>query len=389
MIFFPLNPQYTFRSVPHRIEKVTEILSNYLVNKGYTISILSFIQNPSAFNKRAEIHYYQMPEQQYKSEKNNKYITELLVKEMYDIIIMQDSYAPIENYILNNKSRIKTKLIIVEHNTPNCGWLQFKYNLKTKKKIKDWLLAPYHYWYMSSHTTQRIQKLYSQCDRYVLLSSKYIPIIKKVGNLPNFEKGYCINNPLTIPPNSTYNSNKNKEILFIGRFTQQKGINMLLKIWKNISKKHLDWNLILVGGGELEPYIKKYIKKNQLNNISLEPFTKDPSIYYKRASILCLPSIFEGWGLVLTESMNYSCIPIAFHSFEAITEIINDQINGFIVPCFKTKSYQEKLEFLIMNTSIRKKMSIEAFKKSQKFDIKNIGYQWEKLFKIVVNEQTK
>mgnify|MGYP001190213336 FL=1 len=371
------------------IEKVTEILSNYLVNKGYTISILSFIQNPSAFNKRAEIHYYQMPEQQYKSEKNNKYITELLVKEMYDIIIMQDSYAPIENYILNNKSRIKTKLIIVEHNTPNCGWLQFKYNLKTKKKIKDWLLAPYHYWYMSSHTTQRIQKLYSQCDRYVLLSSKYIPIIKKVGNLPNFEKGYCINNPLTIPPNSTYNSNKNKEILFIGRFTQQKGINMLLKIWKNISKKHLDWNLILVGGGELEPYIKKYIKKNQLNNISLEPFTKDPSIYYKRASILCLPSIFEGWGLVLTESMNYSCIPIAFHSFEAITEIINDQINGFIVPCFKTKSYQEKLEFLIMNTSIRKKMSIEAFKKSQKFDIKNIGYQWEKLFKIVVNEQTK
>lgn len=164
---------------------------------------------------------------------------------------------------------------------------------------------------------------------------------------------------------------------------------MLLKIWKNISKKHLDWNLILVGGGELEPYIKKYIKKNQLNNISLEPFTKDPSIYYKRASILCLPSIFEGWGLVLTESMNYSCIPIAFHSFEAITEIINDQINGFIVPCFKTKSYQEKLEFLIMNTSIRKKMSIEAFKKSQKFDIKNIGYQWEKLFKIVVNEQTK
>lgn len=375
--------------MPHRIEKVTEILSNYLVNKGYTISILSFIQNPSAFNKRAEIHYYQMPEQQYKSEKNNKYITELLVKEMYDIIIMQDSYAPIENYILNNKSRIKTKLIIVEHNTPNCGWLQFKYNLKTKKKIKDWLLAPYHYWYMSSHTTQRIQKLYSQCDRYVLLSSKYIPIIKKVGNLPNFEKGYCINNPLTIPPNSTYNSNKNKEILFIGRFTQQKGINMLLKIWKNISKKHLDWNLILVGGGELEPYIKKYIKKNQLNNISLEPFTKDPSIYYKRASILCLPSIFEGWGLVLTESMNYSCIPIAFHSFEAITEIINDQINGFIVPCFKTKSYQEKLEFLIMNTSIRKKMSIEAFKKSQKFDIKNIGYQWEKLFKIVVNEQTK
>lgn len=368
------------------IEKVTEVLSNYLVNKGHTISILSFIQNPSAFNKQPGVHYYQMPEQQYISENNNKYITELLVKEMYDIIIMQDSYAPIENYILDNKSRIKAKLIIVEHNTPDCGWLQFKYNLKTSKKIKDWLLAPYHYWYMSSHTTQRIQKLYSQCDRYVLLSSKYIPIIKKIGNISNFDKGYYINNPLTIEANSSYKLNKKKEVLFIGRFTQQKGINMLLKIWKNISKKHSDWNLILVGGGELEPDIKKYIKKNKINNISIEPFTKDPSIYYNRASIFCLPSIFEGWGLVLTESMNYSCIPIAFNSFKAISEIINDKVNGYIIPCFKTKIFQENLEYLMLNTSIREKMAIEAFKKSQKFAIQNIGYQWEELLKTILNE---
>lgn len=368
------------------IEKVTEILSRYLVEKHYNISILSFIQNPLAFNIQKGIHYYQMPEQQLVSEKNNKYITQLLYREQYDIIIIQDSYAPIENYILDNMSKIKAKLIIAEHNTPNCRWLQFKYHLRTSKKLKDWLLAPYHYWNMSTRTIKRIQKLYNQCDRYVLLSSKYIPIIKNISNITNFDKGCYINNPLTIETNSTYQLNKKKEVLFIGRFTKQKGINMLLKIWKNISKKYSDWSLTLVGGGELEIYIKEYIKENQINNISIEPFTKDPSIYYNRASIFCLTSIFEGWGLVLTESMNYSCVPIAFNSYEAVNEIINDKVNGYIIPCFKLKIFQEKLEYLMQNTSIREKMAIEAFKKSQEFTIQNIGCQWEKLFKTVLNE---
>lgn len=84
--------------------------------------------------------------------------------------------------------------------------------------------------------------------------------------------------------------------------------------------------------------------------------------------------------------MNYSCIPIAFNSFKAISEIINDKVNGYIIPCFKTKIFQENLEFLMLNTSIREKMAIEAFKKSQKFAIQNIGYQWEELLKKILNE---
>lgn len=51
---------------------------------------------------------------------------------------------------------------------------------------------------------------------------------------------------------------------------------------------------------------------------------QDPESFYRDASILCLTSDFEGWGMVLTEAMTFGAVPVAFNSYAAITDIIDD-----------------------------------------------------------------
>lgn len=364
------------------IEKVTEILTQYLEEKGHQISILSYIQNPTAFHYNSRISYYQMPNPDFKSNKNYLFMNRFLKEQQFDIIILQDSYAPIENVLFANITNINSKIIIAEHNTPNSGWDIFKYiHTHTKLSFKNKLLTPYHYWNMYFRTKNRYKKLYRKADKYVLLSNKFIPIFKKRSGITNLHKCYSINNPITIPIPPQRTILKQKEILFVGRFTPQKGIDMLMDIWKELSFKYPEWTLKLVGGGELESYIIEYIKNNQIQNIKLEGFQKDTSLYYQNASILCLTSIFEGWGLVLTEAMSRGCIPIAFQSFESITDIIDNNLNGFLVPPFDIEIFITKIKQIIDNPKLRIEISHNAISKSKKFTIENIGNKWEQLFK--------
>lgn len=362
------------------IEKVTEIVADYLSEKGHQISILSYIRNPTIKVNNPNITYYVMPEQTFVSRKNTEYIYSLFVKENFDITIFQDSYAPIETPLFSAIQTYPTKLIIVEHNTPNCGWKIFWYNvLHFSLPIKNFILLPYSDWYMSHFTKKRHKYLYENADRYILLSQRFIPILSNIIKIKNPSKCHIINNPITIKTENNYNLNKKKQLLFVGRFTYQKGINLLLKIWKSIYSQYPDWSLILVGGGKLEKYIKSYIAQYNLENIRIEGFQENTGPYYAESRILCMTSIFEGWGLVLTEAMSLGCVPIAFDSFEAVYDIIDDSKNGFIIPHFNLKYYINKLQLIMENEDLYNNLSKNAIIKSKRFTIDNIGKQWERL----------
>ena len=54
--------------------------------------------------------------------------------------------------------------------------------------------------------------------------------------------------------------------------------------------------------------------------------------YYNEASIFMMTSSFEGWGLTLTEAQQYGCVPLAFHSFASLTDIITDKSQWVCYP---------------------------------------------------------
>ena len=88
----------------------------------------------------------------------------------------------------------------------------------------------------------------------------------------------------------------------------------------------------------------------------------------------------EGFGMTLTEAQQNGVVPMAFGSFGAVYDIIEDGKSGFIIPAFDETQYASKLQLLINDYTLRKTMAHNAVESSKKFHIDNIGQKWQELF---------
>lgn len=223
--------------------------------------------------------------------------------------------------------------------------------------------------------------MYSLADKYVVLANAYKnTVLQLTGVKDKVQKLVTINNPITIEaPNQIDLDAKKKEVLFVGRLTGQKGVDYLLDIWKIFSKQEKSWTLRIVGDGPMKPEMEARIKREQIPNVVFEGNQKNVARYYKQSPILCLTSRFEGWPLVIAEGLLYGNVVIAFNSFGAIHDIIDNGNNGFIIDAFDCKAYAQKLLLLAKDTVLRKSIAETAIKSADRFNMKNIVSQWKSI----------
>ncbi|HEY9647162.1 MAG TPA: glycosyltransferase family 4 protein [Chroococcidiopsis sp.] len=135
-------------------------------------------------------------------------------------------------------------------------------------------------------------------------------------------------------------SDRQFRALFVGRVGPRKGVHYLLPAWQRLALP--DAELLLVGinefpAGWLAPYD---------HNLRYCPSVPHASLngYYSAASVLVLPSLMEGFGLVLLEAM--ACgIPVITTPNTAGPDILTDGVDGFIVPIRTEEQLAEKLEW--------------------------------------------
>ncbi|MDH8702179.1 glycosyltransferase involved in cell wall biosynthesis [Dysgonomonadaceae bacterium PH5-43] len=125
-------------------------------------------------------------------------------------------------------------------------------------------------------------------------------------------------------------------------------------------------------------YLKRIVKR--INNVKFLGF-QDPMPFYQSASVLCMTSNYEGWGMVLTESMQFGVVPIAFNSSGAFIDIINNEKNGILISPFNMAQYKKQLCNLLDNNSLRLEMSMNAQEDIKKYSVKNIVDSWEIILK--------
>lgn len=359
------------------IERVTATLANYLSNQGISVDILSVRYNDKInYKLNKQINIYHLPDSINLVSNNNIHFLQTLIENnSYTTIIFQDSYEAIE--VLLHKISIKSvKLIIAEHNDPMSGFKLYTFKIKNRKlSLWEWIKMPLTLYYLTYKTRQRYRELYKYCNKYILLSPSFIKGFKMISGLNTLNKLSTINNPLTIT-RPTSIPQKDKIIIFAGRLTSQKGIGLLLDIWKLVQPRNPEWTLKIAGDGELYSIIKNRITKEKISNIKLLGYVSNMESLYKNASIFTMTSIYEGWGLVLTEAMSYGCIPIAFHSFASVNDIIKNNINGILVKPYNKKDYAHCLDSLLKNEDKLRILSNNAYQYSTIFNINNIGKQW-------------
>lgn len=172
-----------------------------------------------------------------------------------------------------------------------------------------------------------------------------------------------------------------KILLSAGRLVNEKGFDILVEVGRKIFNKHEDWKWVILGEGNDREYIQNKIEEYSLEkNIILKGNVTNISDYYQKASIFVLTSRYEGFGLVLTEAKAFSLPCVSFDIDSGPSEIILDDVNGFLVKPFDLEEMAKKINFLIENPSLRKQQSERSLKDTDKFDKNNIVKKWNELF---------
>lgn len=232
------------------------------------------------------------------------------------------------------------------------------------------------------NTAKTYYRIIESSDRYVFLSGRFLPRVRRLMPAIDGEKLFAVNNPNTFVIDAYRDEEKENVVLFVGRLSNShKNVTGFLDVWKKFHKEHPHWRAEIVGTGEDEEYIKSYARRHRIRNLSFEGPQQDVASYYKKSKILCLTSSYEGWGMVLTEAMAYSCVPVAFDSYESIHDIIEDGKTGILIKAFDTSAMAKGMKRLASNEELRKKIASMSRESVKRFKVEKIADEWETLLK--------
>lgn len=367
------------------VEKVSTILANEFIKRGYGVSIISFEQpfpELALLELNPTIKLFKLKKPVYTRD-NVQVLTDIILKNKIDILINQWA-VPFYVSMLCHQAVKKSncKLITVHHNLPDTNARIKDIEIKIEKKIGNPYINKIKLGIVKFISRCSLRYTYRQSTRFIVLSPSFIDLTYKFIFHPYNQKIIAIPNPLTIPsPPNDEHFLKKKEIICVGRIEyNQKRTFRVIEIWKNLEPIFPDWSLKIVGDGPDRENLEQLIQEYNLKHVEITGFV-NPITYYRNASLLILTSEYEGFGLVIVEGMSYQVVPIIYGSYSAVYDIIDSEKDGFISnPPFSAISMTKILRELMTNQNKRNIMAINAQQKAQKFTLSTIVDQWEKLF---------
>lgn len=226
-------------------------------------------------------------------------------------------------------------------------------------------------------------------DAFITLTEKQRKdIIKEFGDHQNT---YVIPNFVLNHKELSLSKDPNKISMFI-RFSPEKNVEDAIKAFKLVVNKKKNATLDIfgrVGSVRGEHYefkkIQKLIKKLHLeNNVFLKGFTDEIDIEMSTSIATLLTSKFEGFGMVILESMLNSTPVISYDINYGPSDLIDHNNDGFLVEPYNIEQLSKYIIELLEDTEKAKKMGLIARKKVlKKYTEDSIIPQWENLFDIV------
>jgi glycosyltransferase involved in cell wall biosynthesis len=172
--------------------------------------------------------------------------------------------------------------------------------------------------------------------------------------------------------------------LFIGRLVGDKGINELVSAFEQLSNKLPKVKLLLVGPQEpiLDPLAKSTIKAIDQNpSIISTGYQQDVRPFLKMAQVFVFPSYREGFPNVVLQAGAMG-VPCIVSDINGCNEIIEDEVNGFVVPPKQVQPLTKKMQSLYedaekRNTFIQRTQTLIAtnFERAQYWKLLLAEYQ--------------
>jgi len=195
-------------------------------------------------------------------------------------------------------------------------------------------------------------------------------------------KTVVIPNPVFAPEadRGSGESGGRKILLAAGRLHHQKGFDLLLEAFADVSGKYPGWELRIVGEGEERERLEQEAASLGLGGrVFLPGVTRDMAGEYARADAFVLSSRFEGFPNVLAEAMAYGLPVVAADCPGAVSDMIRDGVDGLLAVSGDVAAMAGKLDAVMGSVALRHRLGDEARKIVDRFSERRVMALWEAL----------
>lgn len=292
-----------------------------------------------------------------KRRRHKRLLTSLLEREKPDIVV--SLYPSESSFIPDIKDG--SKKVLESH---FCKYFRLQYGRKGLLGIIDkW----------RTHQDERIVRKF---DKFVVLTNEDK---EYWGNLHNIE----------VIPNAAMNIGghfsdvTNHRVIAVGRLDYQKGFDRLIQAWEYINKSGLysDWRLDIFGQGEWKEMLQEMVQAKNLSvSVHLNSPVKTIGEEYVNSSLLVMSSNYEGFPMVMIESMAIGLPVVAFDFKCGPRDIISDGENGLLVSNGDIPGLAGAMMKLMGDYELRRRMSVKARQVVDTYSEKAVMDKWVRLF---------
>jgi len=179
-------------------------------------------------------------------------------------------------------------------------------------------------------------------------------------------------------------------ILFVGRLVKQKNIELLLKAFASLLKKHPGCKLTIVGDGPDREKLEKMRDGLGLGaGVSFTGLASPERLEkeYAENAFLVLPSFYEGWGLVIMEAFANGMPVVVSGAVSTVNPAVVDMETAFVFKDNDADSLCEKMEkMLALEPSERAKMAAKAMGIIREFDIRKTSERLKEMMDRVAGD---
>lgn len=191
------------------------------------------------------------------------------------------------------------------------------------------------------------------------------------------EQRACLRLALGISPGRTM-------VLYTGRLSRAKGVEMLLDVWRDLVATRPDLMLVMVGSGrgswdDCEDEVVAYVRTHALgDHVVLAGQSDRVHEYVQAADLFVSPSDYEGFGLAIVEALA-GAVPVVSTAVGIAPQILQHNVNGFLCPPKNKRALADALELAVQQRDRWKEIGMLGRAAAQEFDLSRVSARYAHL----------
>jgi len=201
------------------------------------------------------------------------------------------------------------------------------------------------------------------------------------------QRSWVIPNQVNLPANLKLHRG-GKVIAAVGRLVPQKGFDLLLEAFAQITLHHPDWSLVIWGEGpEREHLLAQRQALGLADRVHFPGVSERPGAWIETADVFVLSSRYEGWGIVLMEAMAAGLPVVSFDCRFGPRDMITHGEDGLLVPNGNVTALAATLSHLLRDETLRRKLGTSAATSAKRFSSETVMASWDEVIETALRSR--